>query len=135
MKDSVEKQIGAELIRSQEALTKSASWYHRNKPEIRRVAQAFKKVTIQIARLDGDEVDLDITGDKHTLQAIFGIFRKLGYVPSSRPANEKIASFNCYWNNPELEAKFYLRFTSNKCTRVKVGTKTQEVDIYETICE
>jgi len=132
---SIEEQVSLTLIARQEALKISASWYSRNKPEIRRVAQALNKITIQSARLDGEEVDINITGDNHTLKAAFGAFRKLGYIPSSRPQETKLASFSCYWSNPEKEAKFYLSFSSNKCTRVKVGTKTMVVDVYETVCE
>jgi hypothetical protein len=69
------------------------------------------------------------------LQAIFGIFRKLGYEPSNRPGDEPETTFSCYWEHTELETKFWLYFTSTVCTRVKVGTEMVERDIYETVCE
>lgn len=135
MEESITEQIDQGLTNHQEALTKSISWYQRNKGEILNVARALGKFKIQSARLDGEEVDIYIAGDRHVLNAVFGAFRRLGYEPSERPNEKPETSFTCRWRHPEKEAVFYFSFSSNKCTRVKVGTKTQEVDIYETICE
>ncbi len=119
----------------QENVQKHASWYQTNKVEIGRVAVGLKKIEVTRASVSGDCVDLSITGDKHTLNAVFAAFRKLGYEPSARPTKEHKPTFSCYWNHPVEDAKFWLYFTSNKCTRIKVGTKTEEVDIYEVVCE
>ncbi len=136
------QQMKEELVGQQENIqeqqknvTKSASWYHANKVEIGRVAVGLKKVEVTRAVLSLDCVDLSITGDRHTLNAIFAAFRKLEYEPSDRPTKEHKPTFSCYWNHPVEDAKFWLYFTSNKCTRVKVGTETKEVDIYEVVCE
>ena len=135
MQDTIGKMVGAKLIEDSEALTKRAGWYHRNKVQIETVAKAFEKIEVQTARLSFEEVDIGIAGDRHTLQAVFGVFRKLGYEPSSRPGDEPSPSFSCRWNHPDLECRFWLYFTSTKCTRVKVGTETREVDLFETVCE
>ena len=136
------QQLKEELVGQQESiqndqktLRKRANWYHHNKAEIGRVAVGLKKIKVTRAEVSGDCVDLSITGDKHTLNAVFAAFRKLGYEPSARPTKEHKPTFSCYWNHPVEDAKFWLYFTSNKCTRIKVGTKTEEVDIYEVVCE
>jgi len=136
------QQMKEELVGQQENIQeqsknvqKSASWYHTNKVEIGRVAVGLKKIEVTRAVLSLDCVDLSITGDRHTLKAIYAAFRKLGYEPSDRPTKEHKPTFSCYWNHPVEDAKFWLYFTSNKCTRIKVGTKTEEVDVYEVVCE
>lgn len=131
--DLVGQQEG--IQEQQKTVQKSASWYHANKVEIGIVASGLKKVEVTRAVLCTSCVDLSITGDKHVLNAIFAAFRKLGYEPTERPTEKHEPTFSCYWNHPEKDAKFWLYFTSNKCTRIKVGTETKEVDIYEVVCE
>jgi hypothetical protein len=135
MQDLMHKMVGVKLIEDQEELTKRAGWYHRNKGHIEEAARALVKIEVQSASLQDGSVDFNVTGDKHTLKAVFGALRKLGYEPSKRPLEKPAASFYCSWYHPEHDCKFFLWFTSSKCTRVKVGTETKEVDIYETVCE
>lgn len=129
------QQMKEELVREQETLTKTASWYHSNKAEIGRVASGLNKIEIQRATLCGQCVDLSITGDRHTLNAIFSAFRKLGYEPTDRPTDKPDPSFSCHWEHTTEDARFWLYFSSSKCTRIKVGTETREVDLYEVVCE
>lgn len=135
MTDSINKMVGVTLIEAQEKLTEKASWYHRNKGEIEEVAQAFTKINVVRAILSHKEVDLSIAGDRHTLKAAFGALRTLGYEPSSRPGDKPEPSFSCRWEHPDHDCRFWLFFSSTACTRVKVGTQTKEVDLYETVCE
>lgn len=114
-------------------LTANASWYHRNKNGIKEVAQALKKIDIRSAEVNGEEVDISITGDKHVLQAIFGAFRKLGYQTSKRPLKND-SYFYCRWEK-EGKPTFYFTFSSTVCKRVKVGTKMVEQDVFENVCE
>ncbi len=128
--------IKVDLVSQQELMTERASFYQKNKPHIKEVATALKKIEIQSAKLDNYKcVDLNITGDKHTLMALFKAFRKLRYEPSARPSSKPSPSFNCYWSRDGQELRFYVYFSSTKCTRVKVGTETREVTIYETVCD
>jgi hypothetical protein len=135
MHDTMSKMVGVKLIEDSEALTAKASWYHRNKTKIEEAAVALSKLEITRASLSVNEVDISIAGDRHTLNAIFAAFRGLGYEPSSRPGSEPAPSFSCRWEHPEHDCRFWLFFSSTKCTRVQIGTTTQEVGIYETVCE
>jgi hypothetical protein len=123
------------LVSDSEALTKQAGWYHANKVEIGRVAVGLSKIDVHNAVICGQCVDLSVTGDKHTLNAIFSAFRKLGYEPTDRPGDKPASSFSCHWEHSTEDARFWLYFSSNKCTRIKVGTETKEVPIYEIVCE
>jgi hypothetical protein len=85
--------------------------------------------------IDTSSTSLDISyaGDKLVMQGIFKAFRKLGYVSTKRPdANE--SAFTCYWSHTDSDMRIWLRFSSTVCKRVKIGTKMEEVDVYETRC-
>ena len=88
------------------------------------------------ARMDVDteDINLYVSGATDTIKEIFRAFRKLGYEPSNRPEAKPQSSFTCYFRQLD-KPTFYLSFSSTLCKRVKVGTKTQEVDVYEIVCE
>ncbi len=119
----------------QEKMADSVDWYEANKLEINRVAQRLNKIEINRVAIDGKCVDIYVAGDKHVLDAVFGAFRALGYEPSSRPGKKPESQFICYWHHPTNNVEFYLVFASNKCTRIKTGTKMVPQDTYETVCE
>jgi len=143
MEDTMHKMVGSALIKSSEELIEQerrvkrhASYYHRNKQQLDHVAEAFRgKIAVQSATVADDCFDLSIAGDHHVLNAVFGVFRRLGYEPSKRPGKEPEASFSCYWEHSEYEAKFWFWFTSTVCTRKQIGTEMKEVPIYETVCD
>lgn len=143
MEDTMHKMIGKSLVKDSEDLIeserrvkRSASYYHRNKSQLHTVAEAFRgKIEVQSASVEDGTFDINVTGDHHVLNAVFGIFRKLGYEPSQRPGKEPAASFSCYWEHPEYEAKFWFWFTSSVCARKQIGTEMKEVPVYETVCE
>jgi len=83
---------------------------------------------------DSEEVNFYASGKADVLKEIFRAFRKLGYEPSSRPEAKPQSNFTCYFSR-DGRPTFYLSFSSTLCRRVKVGTKMQEVDVYETVCE
>lgn len=85
--------------------------------------------------IDTSSTSLDISyaGDKLVMQGIFKAFRKLGYTSTSRPKDSE-SQFTCYWEHKDSDMRIWLRFSSTVCKRVKIGTKMQEVDVYETRC-
>ena len=86
-------------------------------------------------------LDLNFSGDKHTLQGIFAALRNAGYIPSSRPKDEKLVDFSCWWDkdgapfDKKNQMRLWINFTSTSCKRVKVGTKMVEQDVYDIVCE
>lgn len=135
MKDSVQKMVGVKLAEAEEHVSKQASYYRRNKLQIIAITAALQKIEVQSASIVNDCIDLSIAGDKHTLEAVFAAFRKMGYEPDGRPDAKPQSTFSCYWDHPDFETRFWLYFSSTKCTRIKTGTEMKEVAIYETVCE
>jgi len=113
------------------------AYYEKHHRAIVEVCSALAKIEDKVIRTQATTgaIDLNISGDRHVLNAVFAAFRKLGYEPGTRPGKEPEPSFSTYFSHTEHDCKFWLSFTSSQCTRVKVGTKTQTIDVYETVCE
>lgn len=85
-------------------------------------------------QVDTNDVNLFVSGGTDVIKEVFRAFRKLGYEPSKRPQAKPQSNFTTYFKQ-DGKPTFYLSFASTHCKRVKVGTKMEEVDIYETVCE
>lgn len=79
------------------------------------------------------DLTVSIAGDKHTLEAAWGRLRQAGFsAPTSRPKENDPTWAGRFEH--KSGAVFYMSFTSSLCRRVKIGTKTVEQDVYETVC-
>jgi len=86
-------------------------------------------------KIDTNSSSLDISyaGDKLVLQGIFKALRALGYRTDKRP-KENDSQWTAYWDHPDSDMRIWLKFSSTVCKRVKIGTKMEQVDVYETRC-
>jgi hypothetical protein len=75
-----------------------------------------------------------VTGDVHKLTDAIRALRTGGFTSTEKPARGE-PSFTAYYTHPEGNMKILLAFSSSVCRRVKVGTKTETVDVYELRCE
>lgn len=78
------------------------------------------------------DINLNFTGDGDRLAEVWKELRRNGYAPNSRPKKGE-SSFYTHWLQDGLST-FWMNFSSSVCRRVKTGTKTVEVDVYETQC-
>ncbi len=85
------------------------------------------------ASMDSHSLDLNISGDKEILKSFWHKMRTSGYETDYKPEENEV-SFCCWWNK-EDEVRIWLSFSSTICKRVKIGTETKEIDIYEVVCE
>jgi len=105
------------------------------------------KVNIINASIGFRSLDLSVSGDYEMLLRTMRVLRSYGLNAEKRPA-EGAASYYAYWETkyneddfdltvPEeyLDARIFLNFTSTQCERVKVGTRLEEVPVYETRCK
>lgn len=128
------KNVDDAVAEANERAAKTTELYEAQKQNISVLANGLRKLQDKIVRVTIDPVSLDISiaGDRHDLNAAFGALRKIGYLPSDRP-KAGAASYSS-WFHKDGWITVYLTFSSTQCTRVKVGTKTQTVDVYETVC-
>lgn len=114
-------------------------WLEQNEAELTRIEQGTEQIHKHFisAEIDAvnESIDISYSGGKLVLQAIFKAYRDLGYAPNSRPKDDKLSSFSCYWNHPTQDLRLWIRFSSTSCKRVKIGTKMVEQDVYETVCD
>lgn len=108
-------------------------------------AAVLNPILEEVEKLDPQRVDVDdgytnlnIIGDKHKLNAIFGILRRHGYAPDHRPKAGQSSYCEFFRrSDSESEPTIWLSFSSTQCRRVKTGTVTRTVteDVYETVCD
>ena len=109
----------------------------RDGKRVAEAAKALKKAGINIvnASVDGYSYNLYITGSRADLDIMFGVLRRAGLVPDSRP-QEKTPYYSTFWRwDADGSDYVWISFSSTTCKRVQVGTKVEEVAVYETVCE
>jgi hypothetical protein len=77
-------------------------------------------------------ITLNFAGDGPKLGKVWGELRRAGYTSDTRP--KKGDTQFSGWFTKDNYVAIAVYFTSTLCRRIKVGTKTVEQDIYETIC-
>lgn len=86
-------------------------------------------------RFDSGTIYLNATGDQHKLAAIMRILRCSGFTFNSPRPNKGDTSWNSHFHIDGATINIFFMFSSSVCKRVKVGTRMQEVDVYETQCD
>jgi len=82
-----------------------------------------------------NSVDVLLSGDQHTLAAAVRIFRTHGFSTDNSPPEKGNSQWTAFYRKNGCELHWYLSFSSTACRRVKVGTRTVEQDVYETVCD
>jgi len=79
---------------------------------------------------------LDITGcgGKKKLEAAFKLLRRAGWEPTFRPTDKTTYYSSFFYNEAVEKYRVYLSYSSDVCRRVQVGTRFEEVPIYEIQC-
>jgi hypothetical protein len=74
-----------------------------------------------------------LTGDVGVLTDAIRALRTGGFKGDSKP-ERKSATFTTHFRSPSSPLPIFLSFSSSVCRRVKVGTKTETVDVFEIQC-
>jgi len=123
-------------VKEQRDFYRKVKYFFRdNRGDLMQLSNALKDIELLRVSFDSDSIDISVSGDQTVLKSIFSALRPLGYVPRSRPDTKPMSTYQTYFDHPDKEMRVWLNFSSTLCKRVKVGTKMQEVDIYETVCE
>ncbi len=131
------KELDSSIAAFQQQAISYADYRYDHGQDLNLVSEAFESIKGNVIRvnIDTDCIDIAVTGDLGVLSAAFKALRTHGFEPDDRPGIELFTSFSTYFKHPQKKLKFWLSFSSSKCTRVKVGTKTEEVNVYEITCE
>lgn len=84
---------------------------------------------------DGDWIFVPLIGDKHKFVAFARLIAKHGFrVPKVEKGATGFTQLEPLGEG-DHQLYLYFQFSSSVCRRVKVGTKTVEQDVYETVCD
>lgn len=101
------------------------------------ICKALQKAGVNITdvHLGSSSYSISVTGPRADLDVMFGILRRHGLTPQSRP-EEKTQYYSTFWRFDDSFTEFlFVTFSSTSCKRVQVGTKMEEIPVYETVCE
>lgn len=115
------------------ALTERRARWARYRNELLPMVRAFQKLNATF--YFPDTLDVSIYGDKHTLAAAVRIFRTHGFSTASEPPKKGDSTWSVFYSKNDCDLRWWFRFSSSVCRRVKVGTRTVEQDVYETVCD
>ena len=90
-----------------------------------------EKVNIQA---DTYSFDLQIAGNKQDLEAVWALLRRAGFECKGKRPEKNTTSWSGWFRKDGFEGSVYLSFHSTVCRRVQVGTKMEEVPVYEVNC-
>lgn len=79
-----------------------------------------------------DWIYISLSGDKHKFLAFVRCLRKHDF--KVNPIAKGATGFSQF-NHEMDDLPMYVSFSSTVCRRVKVGTKTVEQDVFETVCD
>jgi hypothetical protein len=109
----------------------------RDSKRVATICKALQKAGVNVTNVsvDSTSYNISITGPRADLDVMFGILRRFGLQPKNRP-EEKTQYYSTFWKFDELMSEFlFVTFSSTSCRRVQVGTKMEEVPVYDTVCE
>lgn len=101
------------------------------------ICKALQKAGVNVTSVsvDSTSYNVNVTGPRADLDVMFGILRRHGLQPQGRP-EEKTQYYSTFWRFGEALGEFlFVTFASTSCRRVQVGTKMEEVPVYDTVCE
>ena len=109
----------------------------RDSKRVADICKALQKAGVNVTNVsvDSTSYNISIAGPRADLDVMFGILRRFGLQPRTRP-EEKTQYYSTFWKFDELMSEFlFVTFSSTSCRRVQVGTKMEEVPVYDTVCE
>ena len=106
--------------------------------DAKRVGEVVKiltraKLSVTYVYVDSGSYNISIMGTRADLDIMFGLLRRAGLTPQSRP-QEKQSTYATHWTWEDGN-HVWISFCSTSCRRVKTGTEMKEVDVYEMVCE
>jgi hypothetical protein len=124
--------------------TKRVNFLHVNEFRITSILGAFTRANIELTDIssDGHCLNISLHGNREVLNKSFGILRNHDLIPDCRP-EERSTTYSAWFEEEHAEDRegkgfplvVWFYFSSTTCRRVKTGSKTVTVDIYDTVCD
>ena len=133
--DDIEAKIDQDFIDALNRVRKErASWDHGSKLMVP-VLQKFKELGADPRYSGGDWVHVSLSGDAHAIADGVRILRTAGWKTDSAKPTRNSPQWSAFFSHENvIGMSIYFSFSSSVCRRVKVGTETKTVDVYEVQC-
>jgi hypothetical protein len=125
--------IDQQLAEDLKSLSDSLALWVRVRKVLDPITEALDALDIE-TRFQGYYLQISFTGDKHRLADVVRILRTNGLSTENAPPAPNSSSWNAWYYHEDREISAFVYFTSSVCRRVQVGTRTEEVPVYETRC-
>ncbi len=125
--------VDLQLQEEQLKLAKKKAKWNSIRPRFAGIVNALHKLGVE-PKMSEYAVDICFSGDKEKLAAVMRILRTSGWKFTANRPKAGDSSWYAYFTHKDCDTQIWFSFTSSVCRRVQVGTKMQEVPIYETIC-
>ncbi len=129
----IEQSILKRLADKRAALVDMESHWQQSKPYALPVVEKLAALGSEPYVYSSDLVYAALTGDVHILTDAIRALRVGGFKSSEKP-ERKSPTFTSVFTHPDAKLRILLAFSSSVCRRIKVGTKTETVDVYEVQC-
>lgn len=131
----IEQSILKRLADKRAALVDMESHWQQSKPYALPVVEKLAALGSEPYVYSSNLVYAALTGDVHILTDAIRALRTGGFKASyGEKPERKSATFTAIYKHPEAKLGILLAFSSSVCRRIKVGTKTETVDVYEVQC-
>jgi len=131
--ENIECPIDLQLQQASLDLAKKKVRWNANRLRLEPIVNAFTKIGVDSDLSDGD-LNIRFSGDKGKLAQGVRILRVARFVTDSAKPKKGDSSWSAFFLHPDCAIRIWFVFTSSVCRQVKTGTKTIEVDVYETRC-
>lgn len=121
------------LVERSQSASKNAKAFKQTVDAVPELFRRFEDLDIDVGfNLDNSYINFSFTGDGDKLTTVWKALRRYGYNTLARPVKGD-TTFHAFWKRDGL-VELFMSFSSSMCRRVKVGTKMEEVPVYETQC-
>ena len=127
------KAIENRLKEQAEDLKKNKDFWKVHKALLKPVIKALEAKEIEPWIANG-WFYISFSGDKHKLADVVRVLRTNGFSTTSDKPEPNSTSWYALYKNPSMSGYVCLNFSSSVCQRVQVGTKMEEVPVYEVRC-
>lgn len=130
----IEQQVLESLTRESENLSRKETNWRNAKAYALPVLEKISALGSDSPHMMYDDaLAVSLTGDVDKLVLAIRALRTGGYKSTSKP-ERKASQFNAFFAHSTSNVRIFFMFSSSVCRRVKVGTKTETVDVYEIQC-
>jgi hypothetical protein len=135
MTSKLKEMADKEILEWQEIIKRTRVFSAKYKMYLDPVIAEIEPLNPTRTAIAGGSFDISIAGDATVLGEIWGILRRNGFKPPEYRPTQNQPSFSGYFEHKDDEdCRIWLSFSSTVCRRVAVGTRMEEVTIYETRC-